>query len=672
MRLGGLGEQARTLAECLALHRRQPTFALITLLAAGPKGPGAFVLLDELAQREVLYPEHGGYAFSSVALQQALLAGMDDAQLASNHRHLGEALSALASDGDPALRIDAGWHLIQGGDELRGADLIAGVTYDSVTARGLLADFQPIGKALAAALDVFGKHRRSPYQRLPLLAALAQAGYYEDRSWGERYGDEALYVGEELCGLRTARDLRRLCGRWIALFVGIVAAWVRFHLARRGDRPFGFAVLMKHLFATVTTLTGTAALSFDGDRAERIGRVLEPFSVLPSRLTPVGIYEFCRAMPEIDRENQAVSYDAFDRLLARFQDSRYYPTLPNEARRFYVAGAHFVRASLGLFRIDGRGALESADALERTGFRLYALIASQLRFLYFTARGEFATAAVHRARVEIHAARVGSAWQVETWEAAALLLVYPQIGDVVGSTRLAHRLEHLAKTVPSLRRYADLARNGILLSRGDPANRSKIAAVVADYENQPPRSYTGWATTMGYVARGHSLSGDHAAAKLVCERALAHVTERDREYVLNFLTLDLELARAESELGRPDEGLRRVEALLVRLEGSDHRLARGLLHDARARIAFKAGRVREFDESFREVEECFLSTEEPALVAKCKHLADLRASLRDDLHANVHRPAPVERDRGEIESREERSGSQARTAVVGRGNQSVK
>jgi hypothetical protein len=154
---------------------------------------------------------------------------------------------------------------------------------------------------------------------------------------------------------------------------------------------------------------------------------------------------------------------------------------------------------------------------------------------------------LHRARVEVHAARVGAAWQVETWDAAALLLVYPQIGDVVGSTRLAHRLEHLAKTVPSVRRYADLARNGILLSRGDPANRCKIVVIVTDYESQAPRSYTG------------------------------------------------------------SRGVLRVE-------------------------------------------------EEPALVAKCKHLAELR------------RETPAAADVEESETRTTSSGAQAQTAVVGRGN----
>jgi hypothetical protein len=58
---------------------------------------------------------------------------MDALRLKHNHRRLGEGLAELTGDGNPALRIEAGWHLIQGGDERRGADMIASVTHDAVT-----------------------------------------------------------------------------------------------------------------------------------------------------------------------------------------------------------------------------------------------------------------------------------------------------------------------------------------------------------------------------------------------------------------------------------------------------------------------------------------------------------------------------------------------------------
>jgi tRNA A-37 threonylcarbamoyl transferase component Bud32 len=623
IRLAPLGEPARVLAECLSLQRQQPTFELCALLSSHSAEHGVLALLDELAERDVLYEDRDGYRFSSSALQDALLAGMDDARLEQNHRRVGEAFASLAGTESPKLRIEAGWHLIQGGEELRGADLIASAAHDSVTTRELFANLHHIGRPIEAALKVYGKYRRSAYQRMPLLAGLAQAGFYEDRSWADRYGDEALDVVEDLSGVGTARRLRRFCGGWLALVLGILVAFVRFHLVPRRERKYSFGTVMVHLFSSVTSLAGVASLSFDVERTEQVASVLEPFAVLPKRLTPVGIYQFCRGLREIGRENQAVAYETFDTLLARFQDPRYYPTLPSDARKFYVAGAHFVRGSFGIFRADGRGALESAEALDRTGLKIYAMIASQLRWLYYTLRGEFSRAASHRVQLEVHAAHVGSVWQVETWQAAALLLVYPQIGDIVGSTRLAHRIELLSRTVPSMKRYAGLARSGILLSRREPANKASIARVIAEYETHVPRSYIGWAGSRGYVARGHNVGGEHDKAKAVCEKALAHVTDVDREYVLHFITLDLELAVADAALGQTDAAMHRIDGLIARYEEHEHRLALGLLHETRANIAWAAGKGEQYERSLREVERWFLPTKEPALIAKCKRLSEL-------------------------------------------------
>jgi hypothetical protein len=643
-----LSEPARILAECLSLQRQQSTLELCALLSIQGKSGGVRALLDELAERDVLYADRNGYRFSSVALQDALLAGMDDGRLTQNHQRLGEAFATLAGDDQPTLRIEAGWHLIQGGEEIRGADLIASVTKDGVTPRDLFANLHRIGQPLEAALKVYGKHHRSLYERVPLLAALAQGGYYEDRSWAERYGDEALYVVEELSGLGTARRLRRFCGAWLALVLGILTARIRFLMAPPEERQYPFGNLMVHLFGTVTTLAGVASLVFDAERTDHIAGVLEPFSILPERLTPAGIYAFCQGLADIAREKQAETFDRFEVLLKRFLDPRYYPTLPADARKFYVAGAHYVRGSLGAFRADGRGVLESADALDATGLKLYALIASQLRWLHCMLRGEFAQAVAHREQIELHAAHVGSAWQVETWEAAALLLVYPQIGDVVGSTRLAHRLELLSRTAPSIKRYVGLAKNGLLLTLRESVNRPKMVASVAEYDADTPRSYMGWAGTMGYVARGRNFGGAHAEAKAGCERALAHVTEADREYVLYFLTLDLELATADAALGRPDDAIARVDALLERYKDVDHRLALGLLHETRATVAWSAGRVAMYEESLKQVERWFLPTQEPGLVARCSRLAELSGAQRKELESPPDVNAGAARAAGDL------------------------
>jgi hypothetical protein len=497
--------------------------------------------------------------------------------------------------------------------------MIARVTHSSATVRTLVANLHRAAEPIEAALAVYKRYRRSVYTRAPLLSALSHAGYYEDRYWGDRYGDEALDACEDLCGVRTARSVARFLGRWLGLVVGVLFAYVRFRLTPKRERGYPFFELFIQLFGAVTAITGTASLSLDVERATRVAKVLEIFSVLPRRFAAVGIYEFCIGLREIGREEPASAFATFDALLKRFEDPRQYRALPPDTRLLYVTALHFARSAFAVYREDGRAALQSADALDASGLKLYAMIASHIRYLYYANRGELALAARHREQVELHAAHVGSAWQVETWESAALLPLYTALSDIVAVTRIADRIALQSTTVPSLTLYARLADLSLTLVRGDWTEERILAAGV----DRPPRSYIGWATVIGFHAGGYNDRGQHAEAKTTCERALAYVTDADREYVVLFLGLDIEMAIAEAGLGDVDRGLARIDGLLERFRASDHPLVQGFLHEARARIAWIAGRSDEYNASLAVVERWFRPTGTPALVARWERLAEL-------------------------------------------------
>jgi serine/threonine-protein kinase len=620
MRFASLSEPARALAECLSLQRGEPTLELCREVVDDKEGRKVLVLLDELACNDVLYVEQGGYRFSSVALREAVLFGMEDLRRELNHRRLGEAFAKIAGSDNPALRLEAGWHLIKGGDEIRGAEMIARVAHSSVTVRTLVANLHRAAEPIEAALKVFKRYRRSVYERMPLLAALSHAGYYQDRYWGDQYGDEALDACEDLSGVRTARVLSRFLGRWLGMVVGLYVAFVRFHFTPRRERGYPFFEMLVQLFGAVTTITGTAALSLDVERATRVADALSLFSALPRRLAPVGIYEFCLGLRDIGRDQQATAFTAFSALGKRFENPRQFRGLPPDARRLYVTGAHFARGAFAVYREDGRAALESADALDASGLKLYAMVASQLRFLYYANRGEFTKAIPHREQVELHAAHVGSAWQVETWEAASLIPVYTSLSDIVMMTRTADRLDTLSATIPSLRFYSRLSRFSLDLVRGHWDD----VALRVEMDRRAPRSFIGWAAVIGFHARGYNEQGNYAVAKSLCEDALKLVTDADREYVTLFMWLDIQLAIADAGLGEIDKGLARIDGLLDRFRNSDHPLVQGFLHEARARICWMAGRVDEYDRSVATVERWFRPTGTPALIAKWERLADLK------------------------------------------------
>lgn len=95
------------------------------------------------------------------------------------------------------------------------------------------------------------------------------------------------------------------------------------------------------------------------------------------------------------------------------------------------------------------------------------------------------------------------------------------------------------------------------------------------------------------------------------------------EFVLLFLALDLEMALAEAGVGLVEAGLGRVDSLLKRFARCEHPLLQGLLHECRARIAWHAGKIADYQHSLSEVERWFRPTGTPALIAKYDRLAGL-------------------------------------------------
>ncbi|MDB4976166.1 MAG: serine/threonine protein kinase [Myxococcaceae bacterium] len=634
-RLSSLGEGALALARCLSLQRTEPTLALCELLVmdsvagAGTTRSSEDVrgLLVELAQHDVLLCDQNGYRFSTMALREALRSEMKEQVRDQSHLQLGRAFTQLAAESDLTLRIEAGWHFIQGGDELRGADIIASVMSRGFAMRALSANNYPIGPASEAALKIYKRHRRGRYERAPLLAALAQAGYYEDFSWSERYGDEALEVMEDIAGMRLAARLRPLVGRYLALPLALMVAALRFMMTPKRERKYSLMELLHQMFSTVTALVGAASISLDADRADAITQVLEPFSFLPARTAPRGILAFCKGLSQIGREHQAVAFETFDTLVKRFEDRSWYRELPEDGRLFYITGAHFARAAFAIFRAHGQAALESAGELDCSGLKMYAMIASQIRFLYYANRGELAAAVHHRELVEVHAAHVGSAWQVELWEAAALLPLYLSVGDMVALTRIARSFDELTRVAPSLHFYRRLSELALHFTRVEKLEEM-VATALTELERRTPRSFIGWSTVVGAIAGAYNLMGRHSEARALCERALTTMNEADREYVSLFLQVDLQAAIADAGLGQVDAAMERLDGLLERYRPSEHSLTLGLLHEARAQIAHRAGRKREYLASLTETNRYFRRTGTPMLLAKCEALGELQNDRR--------------------------------------------
>jgi hypothetical protein len=367
--------------------------------------------------------------------------------------------------------------------------------------------------------------------------------------------------------------------------------------------------------------------------AERAAATIGPFLSLPERLAPVGLAQLCDSLKEIGRENQTHAIAVWETLLQRFRDPSCYSTLPTRARLLNLGGLWFVRGVFESYR-DGNGALVAAAELDALGLKLYRMIASALRALHHANRGELDQALRHRDQVDMHAIQIGSAWQVEMWEPAAMTLVYTMMGDVVELRRVGDRLRLLARTCPSLERYARFAELALVLAREDDvagerdpgatqALDERMAETLALIEHEPPRSFVGWGALIGNAARGLNTLARHVEAKALCEGALGHLVPADRAFVALFLGIEIELALADAGLGDIASARRRMDELLVTHSKSSNPLTRGRIHAGYARVAARAEDWTTFQHHFEQTSAWYRGTGTRALIAQLTRLRAL-------------------------------------------------
>ncbi len=631
LRLAGLRPEALALAQALAMLRIEPSLALCRRLLArsSPSLSEAeleahtVALLDELAQQAVLMHEHDSYRFGSSAMREAALASIDAFPRLAHHVHLGDALESLAGEGDMVTLLEAGWHLMQGGQELRGAQLVASVMSGSFRLHQLGLASYPLGPVSARALGVFTRQRRSTYERVPLLGAVSQAILHDNFALFDRHADEVLDVLEDVTGMRLARRLSRFLGRFLGLCVGLTVAALRFGFVPKRERSYSFKELIGQLGNCVCMFTGAAALSLDAERAEHVARTIDPFKGLPEVSTLRAVQFLCEGSTLLTRERQADAFAIWSKMVVRFDDPSTYPLLPPSDRAMCVATARYGRAGTSVFRVDGGTSLEDAAVLEASGLRAYAMVVPHLRYLHYALRGELTLAAPYRAEIEQQGVDGAVAWHAELWTTAAHLLVHLGVGDLMGVTHVAHRLEELARMAPSLAFYHRLAELTVMLARED-IREANVEMGVREIETRAPRSFLGWSMLVALTARIRNRQGRHAEARALCERALATMSDADRDFVGLFLQVDIETAIADAGLGKVGMGLERLDGLLHRYAPSGHPLALGLLHEARAQIALGAGRFADYQASLAEVERRFRATGTPGLIAKIERLAALQ------------------------------------------------
>ena len=191
----------------------------------------------------------------------------------------------------------------------------------------------------------------------------------------------------------------------------------------------------------------------------------------------------------------------------------------------------------------------------------------------------------------------------------------------MGVRRLWDQLRRRRRDAPGLGPYAKAARACYAALRGEHARAIRLFTRVLP--SIPVRERVAWHTLRAIFAGILNDVGQHARAKEVLLEALGHVRDGEDVVVGRHLELVRQLALAEAGLGRVDRGAEMLDELLTRFEGHDQPLLLGLLHKARAEIAVLARDSVAFEGHLARVEQHFMATRNPALVAQCEQLADL-------------------------------------------------
>ena len=613
-RIQRLPEAAQSLAQVLAVHRGALPLQRCLALAKQLAIESPHDALQTLTQEGILRVASDSYHFAHDAVRDRVLAAISDTRRRVLHCMLGALLVTSESHQDINALLDAGWHLLHGGEEERGAMLLADA---GLRLRFSSDEMSASVPALRAALSVYRRLKRPVHEQLRLLTPLTLAGYYSDRRLADEFGDETLRLYQRHLGIDFAARLRPLLGRHLSMWLAIGLTGLRYMLRPALGGIRALRMRIADYIVCCTALTGVATICLDAATARRRASCIEPLCVFGSDHGAAIGYRFALLLAAIPEERFVEVIDGCTELLARLELPRPIVDLEPDARKQLHGGLLYALASMDAFRTDSR-VLEYADSLERIGLTLYEMVADQLRTTYHALRGEVELADRYRARVELHAVQAGSAWQVEVWAPSSTIIVNVLTLDTIGLKRTMELFVHLANEIPSLRRNARMAESDYWFLKGNYERGVAIAR--PELEATPDRGFIGRTFAISNQARTLNRLGRHSEAKALVEPLVARLSEGDKQVVAHYSNLSRELALAHSGLGDHDRALAIIDAMIVRFSPSKHPLLLGNLHATAATVAMAAGQVSSALEHVTHMEDAFRPTANPALIAQCEHM----------------------------------------------------
>ena len=622
-KLANLDAASRSLAETLCLHPKPLSIEHCIAFAHGLSEAESHAALSDLLSEQILICIEGRYQFAQPALRSRLMELLAPARAQALHRR---AASVFEGTEELELRMQRGWHLLRAGEELAGAELLASTSRAFINTAGAREESQSVIAALCAALEVYERHGRSAHERASLLFPLVLLCYYcPDPRLILRYAPAALRLGREITGLGLAQKLRASVGKQRALGLALQRAGRRFEREQKRGLQLTLTQAIAAFSSLVPASMGAFGCHYDTQGAEKLGRLAEPLSLFEDDQLPSLIHTWMQAQAHCVRGLEGDAHAFISNVLSRMDQPAIRQALGDAHWRSLRGGAMFILGLVTCYR-GSPAACQIADDMDRTGIRLWAFVADQVRLLHHCYRGEASRVQHYRERVERSALSGGPTWHTELFWPAAMLHGEVLCGDTIALQRTFQQLDRTAQDVPTLRVHADCARAAYLSLRGDHAQA--IALYEQILPQLAPRRSVAWLPVRGEFAQALNRAGEHARARELLLATHEHVTETDRGVRVLCFEARRQLVVAEAALGNAALAIAALNALIDEYQPDDNPLLLGLLHETRALCALRECDSEGFDRHVTLTDQYLSSTQNPVLVARVSQLMLSAAGYR--------------------------------------------
>ena len=612
-RIGALSPAARALGEVLSVNGGAFSLQTCVMLAGAKDEQSVFSALDELAREEVVVGAGHSYQFRHDGLREALLRGLDVSKRQALHLRIGEAL--LVSGAVTVEReVEIGWHLHRGGQERRGAELLDRAGRVLFAGR-LVVDAIP---ALEMALTTYEHEGHAPSVCVELRALLLRAAFFNEPTLAVRYQDRTIEMLREYSGVRAASRLGRYLGRTFSLLLGMLWAALlrRFTPAeRRGPKVLQAFVMLP---SAVLFALAVANRRNDYLAVEKLIALLHPALVLEKHSPLRVIYDVMTPMADNRRGRL---------LAARAKHLRNLDVLAKKPRFMSptdiadTTAATYSQLAIVQAMSGSDEYRDWLDKMEALGLKSWHRWTPLIRALYHAMRGEEAQAKELQTQAEIRAVQLGGWWIGEVWFPVECAAAYGLIRDVIGLKRTIEQLDRMVKAGFCLQQNLDIARGDYLRERGEleesrAAFERALAMPPAGESLYRQNGVAGLAETLAAMQK-------YDEAIEIAREGEAHCREPTRGHLLAALRLGRTHALAQAAKGDSAGGKKRLDDLLTEAHALGNPAICGLLHEARARVAWTCGDEEDYAIHRAETERWFRPTQNPVLIAVHERLAEL-------------------------------------------------